>query len=182
MKVVYREITYSEVQTELFSEFTRTQIVTDCWRRVEGQWVIKSDPFIDDWDGEDFAFLVECLRNTVKTGGLLYGAFINDKLKGFVSVEAALFGSEGQYADLTSIHVSRDVRGLGIGKNLFEAAKEYAGKRGAKKLYISSHSAVETQAFYKAMGCTEALEYDRRHVEREPFDCQLEYVLNEESN
>lgn len=93
-----------------------------------------------------------------------------------------LFGSQKQYADLTSIHVSQDVRGLGIGRNLFEAAKEYARKRGAKKLYISAHSAVETQAFYKAMGCIEALEYDKHHVESEPYDCQLEYILDEKSN
>lgn len=178
MEITYREIAYSELNRDLFSGFTRTQIVTDCWRRVDGQWVIKSDPFVDDWDEEDFAFLVQCLKNTVKTGGLLYGAFADNKLKGFVSVESALFGSERQYADVTCIHVSQDMRGLGIGRNLFEAAKGYAQKTGAKKLYISAHSAVETQAFYKSMGCVEALEYEKHHVEKEPFDCQLEYILS----
>ncbi len=182
MKVDYREIAYSELHTELFLAFIRRQIVTDCWRKENGKWVIKNEPFTDDWNKEDFVFLVECLKNTVKTGGLLYGAFVGDKLKGFVSVESMLFGSQKQYVDLTSIHVSQDVRGLGIGRNLFEAAKEYARKRGAKKLYISAHSAVETQAFYKAMGCIEALEYDKHHVEREPYDCQLEYILDEKSN
>lgn len=177
MEIVYREIGYPELNTELFSAFIRTQIVTDCWRRADGQWVIKGDPFIDDWDDKDFAFLVECLQNTVKTGGLLYGAFADGKLKGFVSVENELFGSEKQYVDLTSIHVSQDMRGLGIGRRLFEAAKEFGRKKGAKKLYISAHSAVETQAFYKAMGCVEALEYEERHVAKEPFDCQLEYRI-----
>ena len=178
MEIVYREIAYSELNREIFSSFIRTQIVTDCWRKIDGNWVVKSDPFIDDWDEEDFIFLVECLKNTVKTGGLLYGAFAGDKLKAFVSVESMLFGSEKQYADLTSIHVSRDMRGRGIGRKLFERAKEYGKKIGAKKLYISAHSAVETQAFYKAMGCMEALEYDKHHVESEPFDCQLEYILS----
>ena len=45
------------------------------------------------------------------------------------------------------------------------------------KLYISGHSAVETQAFYKAMGCVEAKEYNQKHVELEPYDCQLEYQI-----
>ncbi|MCI8896985.1 MAG: hypothetical protein HFI61_04170, partial [Lachnospiraceae bacterium] len=35
--------------------------------------------------------------------------------------------------------------------------------------------AVETQAFYRAMGCVEAQEYNKEHVEKEPYDCQLEY-------
>ena len=46
-----------------------------------------------------------------------------------------------------------------------------------KKLYLSAHSAVETQAFYAAMGCVEAREYNEAHVASEPFDCQMEYAL-----
>lgn len=48
---------------------------------------------------------------------------------------------------------------------------------GGEKLYISSHSAVETQAFYRGMGCRDAEEIDAAHAAREPFDCQLEYIL-----
>ena len=50
-------------------------------------------------------------------------------------------------------------------------------EKGAKKLYISAHSAVESQAFYQRMGCVKALEYNRCHVDADPFDCQLECVL-----
>ena len=35
----------------------------------------------------------------------------------------------------------------------FANIKEWAKQKGAKKLYISAHSAVESQAFYKSMGC-----------------------------
>ena len=38
-------------------------------------------------------------------------------------------------------------------------------------------SAVESQAFYAAMGCTDAQEIDEDHARREPFDRQLEYLL-----
>ena len=48
---------------------------------------------------------------------------------------------------------------------------------GARKLYISSHSAVESVAFYLAMGCREAEELEPMHVAKEPYDRQLEYVL-----
>ena len=50
-------------------------------------------------------------------------------------------------------------------------------EKGAGKLYISAHSAVESQAFYKAMGCVEAKEINAAHAEKEPFDCQLEFSL-----
>ena len=89
-------------------------------------------------------------------------------------MEGKPFGSKGQYRDLTSLHVSRDKRGHGIGRTLFQKAADWARSRGAEKLYISSHSAVETQAFYRAMGCVEAQEYQYAHVEKEPYDCQLE--------
>ena len=79
--------------------------------------------------------------------------------------------------DLTNIHVSEDVRRRGIGKKLFEEATFWEKKQGAEKIYISAHSAVESQAFYKAMGCVEAKQYQQKHVEQEPFDCQLEYSL-----
>lgn len=172
--VLYRELRSDEITVDLFHTFIRKQIVTDCRRKENGQWVIKNDPFVDDWGKSEYEFLVKCLKNTVATNGLVYGAFVNGDLKGFVSVEGALMGSELQYMDLSSIHVSQDMRGQGIGRELFAAAKRFAGEHGAKKLYISSHSAVESQAFYQAMGCIEAKEYNAEHVEKEPYDCQLE--------
>lgn len=78
---------------------------------------------------------------------------------------------------MSSIHVSEDMRGQGIGRSLFASAKEWALKKGAEKLYISAHSAMETQEFYKAMGCVEAEEYSQRYIETEPYDCHLECRL-----
>ena len=79
--------------------------------------------------------------------------------------------------DLVEIYVSEELRGQGVGKKLFLKAKEWAKQHGAEKLYISAHSAVESQAFYKSMGCVEAREYSAKHVEKEPCDCQLECPL-----
>lgn len=173
----YRNLTSDEICQELFSSFIRRQTVTKCWRREHGAWVVKDAPFIDDWTEKDYEFLVSCLKNTVDTGGLVRAAFLDETLKGFVSVEPKPFGSRNQYLDLSSIHVSADLRGEGIGSALFRAASGWAKARGAEKLYISAHSAVESQAFYKRMGCVEAEEYASWHVEAEPFDCQLEYTV-----
>lgn len=174
--ICYRKLQPDEINPELFHAFHRRQIVTKCWRKEAGQWVIRDVPFIDDWNADELEELVCSLKNTAASGGLVYGAFISGALKGFLSVEAAPIGSRMQYMDLSNIHVSQEVRGQGIGRELFLAAKSFAKERNKEKLYISAHSAVESQAFYRAMGCVEAEEYNQEHVQKEPYDCQLECV------
>ncbi len=173
----FRILQEQEIDRKLFRNFIRRQVVDKCLRRENGVWVIRSAPFIDDWTEDDYQTLIACLHNTVRTGGFVYGAFSDGKLKGFVSVENSLFGGENRYYDLSSLHVSEDMRRDGIGKALFIAAANWAKKQGAKKLYISAHSAIESQLFYRSMGCVEASEYNQKHMEAEPYDCQMEYIL-----
>ncbi len=175
--IEYRILQEQEIKRNIFCTFIRHQVVDQCLRRENRVWVVRSDPFIDDWTEEDYQTLIGCLHNTVRTGGFVLGAFLDGELKGFLSVENGFFGGENRYCDLSSLHVSEDMRRNGIGKELFLAAAAWAREQGAKKLYISSHSAIESQAFYRAMGCVEATKYHQKHVEEEPYDCQLEYVL-----
>lgn len=175
--IQYRNLSVEEINSKLFAGFIRRQTVTKCWRKVNGKWVIKDAPFIDDWDEKDYNNLISCLKNTLVSGGFVYAAFDDNILKGFVSVEPDFFGGRHKYLDLSNIHVSQDMRGQGIGSALFAAAQKWAAERGAQKLYISAHSAVESQAFYKKMGCVEAQAYHQKHVEEEPYDCQLECRL-----
>ncbi len=173
----FRTVAREELTMELFSQFRRRQVVDGCLRQEQEQWVVKSDPFVDQWSREDYEFLIKCLKNTLETGGVVFGAFSQGVLKGFASVEGKPVGSKGQYRDLTSLHVSEELRGAGIGRRLFEMAALWAKAQGGKKLYISSHSAVETQRFYQAMGCVDAKELLEEHVAREPLDRQLELEL-----
>lgn len=175
--IYYRTLCRDELNRNLFENFIRRQVVTKCWRKENGQWMIKDAPFIDDWSEKDYHQLISHLKTLAGFGGFVYGAFMNGSLKGFVSVGAERIGSRGQYLDLTNIHVSEDMRGKGVGKRLFLSAAEWAADQGAEKLYISAHSAVESQAFYHAMGCVEAEEYNTQHLQEEPFDCQMEYKL-----
>ena len=103
--VTYRELSADEITRDLFTSFIRRQVVTDCWRKVDGKWVVRADPFVDDWSEEDYQTLIACLRNTVATGGFVCGAFVDGVLKGFVSVESELFGARREYLDLSSLHV-----------------------------------------------------------------------------
>ena len=175
--MMYRTLSENEICRELFRDFIRHQVVTKCWRMDNGQWTVKDDPFIDDWSEEDYQELIQSLKETIRSGGFAYAAFCDNQLKGFVSVESKLSGKEKQYLDLTNIYVSEELRNRGIGRVLFNEAKTWAKARSAEKLYISAHSAVESQAFYKSMGCVDAKEYNQAHVDKEPYDCQMEYVL-----
>lgn len=171
----YRILQPHEISRSLFKGFKRTQKVTHCWRKIDGQWQIQETPFVDDWTEEEYCALTVELKALAQGGGAVFGALEGDRLAGFASVAGEPVGTHGQYLDLTNLHVSQESRRKGVGRTLFQMATAYARERGIPRLYISAHSAVESQAFYRSMGCEEASEYQRSHVEREPFDCQLEY-------
>ncbi len=174
LMIEYRKLSAEEISPAMFAHFQRRQEVTRCWRKLDGQWVIRPTAFVEDWTEKDHEFVAWCLGNILASGGLAAGAFQNGELKGVVSVENTPLGSRGQYREMSGLWVSQEMRGQGIGRKLLEMAKAFAREQGAEKLYISSHSSVESQAFYKAMGCVEAEEYSREHVQREPRHCQIE--------
>lgn len=122
-------------------------------------------------------FLCNACKIRWPRAALCWGPLRTARSRGFASVESAPLGKAGDYRDLTCLHVSAELRGRGIGRELFTRAAQWARAHGGKKLYLSAHSAVETQAFYAAMGCVEAREYNEAHVASEPFDCQMEYAL-----
>ena len=47
--IEYRKLRENEIRIELFEKFVRHQVVTDCLRKENDEWVIRSAPFIDDF-------------------------------------------------------------------------------------------------------------------------------------
>ncbi len=174
-----RTLSENEITAELFEGFNRHQTVTKSLRKISGQWVTVDNCYEENWDVDRFKALTEELKETIRTGGAVFGGFEKGVLRGFAACEGTPMGSRGQYLELSIIQVSEETRGSGMGRALFSKIKAWAAAHGAEKLYISAHSSVESQAFYKAMGCVEAKEYSRVHAEREPFDCQMECNLTE---
>jgi ribosomal protein S18 acetylase RimI-like enzyme len=179
-EIKFRRLAIRELDPEMLLPFQRYQEVNRVWRVIDGERKLVSEPFVDNWDEETKAEIIEQdFKHCLLGGGSVICAEDNGKVVGFSSLIRQLFGSRSQYADLMQLHVSADYRGKGLGKALFAECARQAKAWGAGKLYISAHSAEETVAFYRAVGCVDALEINKEHVEREPFDCQLEYVLNE---
>lgn len=175
--VLYKKLDAADITAALFCGFSRHQEVTRCWRKENGQWVLKDIAFTEEWNGADFEHLAAALRRTLTGGGTVLAAFDGEQLAGFASLENGLFGSCGQYINLPLLHVSAEQRGRGIGRRLFSLICGEARSMRAAKLYISAHSSLESQAFYRAMGCVEAMEYNERLAGEEPCDCQMEFAL-----
>lgn len=113
----------------------------------------------------------------INFGSTAIAAVLNNAVIGFALLGNFLFGNEKQYIDLSEFYVTETFRRCGIGQMLFEQICFEAKQFGAKKLYISAHSAEESIAAYKKYGGVLAEEPDRAHMQKEPFDLQLEYDL-----
>ncbi len=171
----YRNITSGELVPALFEGFRRYQVITHCWSKENGQWRLVPEPrTIENWDQSQREFICHCLEEILASGGMVAGAFETGQLVGIVSVEAEPLGSRNQYLAVAFLHVSQQLRGSGIGRTLFSMAKKFAAERGVEKLYISSQPSEETQAFYRAVGCVEAEEYNADYIVHNPKECQLE--------
>lgn len=175
--IIYREVMLEECTPTLFAGFDRYQEVTHCWRKEDGNWLIKDISFVEQWGEKNFAELAVRLQRTLQAGGKVFAAFLEGRLLAFASLKGSLFGTQKQYLQLSEMHTSCESRRMGIGKQLFRFVCTAAKEMGAQKLYLSAHSSRETQAFYHAMGCVEAEEYDSKLTAKEPCDCQMECVL-----
>ncbi|WLR47473.1 GNAT family N-acetyltransferase [Halobacillus litoralis] len=137
----------------------------------------ESNGFEEDWTVENKRTIVHHFRLVVKNGGAVIAALKERHVHGFAVIEPDTFGEKSTYRELSYIHVSREVRGTGIGRLLFQKAGQVAKASGAEKLYIGAHPSVETQEFYQKMGCVPAQELNSSIYFREPRDIQLEITL-----
>ncbi|MBZ9626167.1 GNAT family N-acetyltransferase [Clostridium sp. FP2] len=179
MNIVIRELKYVDLVPDLLEHFNRYQKISNVWRMIDGKKLLIENPFIENWDNELKREIVyEDFTDCINSGGIVFGVFYNgNTLIAFSSLLHNFFGSQKQYVQLMQLHISTEYRRLGFGKELFALCVKKAKEWGAKKLYISGHSAEETQQFYEAVGCVDAKEINDDIASHEPFDVQLEYKL-----
>lgn len=152
--------------------FSRWQMVTNVYRLHDGQLCLEHQPFTEDWSAE---------RKREKAAEILNGAYITicafelDRVLGAIMLIPQL--NDGRMI-VHSFHVSADQRRRGLGRMLFDAARDEARSRGAAALYISACSSQETIDFYLAMGCCLSMHPIPEMVDDEPWDIQLEYHLD----
>ncbi len=175
--IQYLRLDAANVNRNSLDHFIRHQVVTESWRFLEGAWRTIATPFTEDWDLAQCRQVAGNLAEQLQGAWFAYGAFAGDQLVGYLAVSKEASGSARQYLVLPLFHVSEPYRRQGIGQQLFSLAAAEARRLGVKKLYISAHSSVESQAAYRSLGCTFAEEINRTLAAQEPCDVQMEYVL-----
>ena len=191
---ILKELTFDDLTDNLLEHFNRYQEVKNILFYENGEWILKDSLFIhklNDKTKEKFQFIIDwdhkkkeevikiTFTNSIKNGGRILGVF-NKKnyLIAFVNLLTDCFGSKKQYIELKQICVSYEYRNRGIGKDLFKMCIKKAKEVGAKKIYISTSLPEETQLFYKNIGCIDAIEVNKEIMERDPYDRQMEYIIN----
>lgn len=171
MDITFDFITKDNFNLCSLDGFARHQRVTECWRKINGEYRLMPCSFVDDWPAErKRQIAAEILDGDFIT----FGAFDEDRVIGFAMLKRQLNADK---MILDSLQVSEEYRHRGIGRKLFSLAVIEARANGANKLYISACSSNETIAFYKAMGCILAEEVIPEMADDEPFDLQLEYSV-----
>lgn len=173
--VTYRDLELDEC--ERIREIDASQYIARAWRAVDGKRQLVEIHYLDTDFPNGYEQHLRGLKNTMREGGIALGAFCENRLVGFCSVERDFLGVRYKHLLLDQLFVSRELRGSGIGRALFFKAAQAAEMKGAEKLYICAGSAEETIAFYHALGCKEALEVNQELVEEDPRDLQLEFDL-----
>ena len=174
------EITYRPLRLDeaaRIREIDASQFVGRAWRDVNGVKRLVEINYQDPDFPNGFENHLDAIRKTITSGGSALGAWQGERLIGFCTVNTEFYGFKYKYVLLDQIFISLPNRSKGIGKQLFIRAAADAVKFGAEKLYICAGSSEETIAFYKALGCVEAIEINAELYEGDTRDIQLEYSL-----
>ena len=176
MEILYRSLELDECSR--IREIDASQYIGRAWRDVNGtkELVVINyqDPDFPNGSENHLANLI----NTITSQGIALGAFYENQLIGFCSINNGFFGEKSKYLLLDQLFISKELRGKGIGKTLFYEGCKIAKENGAEKIYICAGSSEETIAFYFAVGCQEAIEINQDLYQLDTRDYQLEYDLS----
>ena len=173
----YKRLDSNNFTGHSLDDFVRRQTVTECWRKINDDWRLVPNAFEENWSQAQCREMAEDVVRHISLDQTGFGAFDGERIVGFATVSHRIFGASASYVQLVCFQISEEYRRQGIGRKLFSLACEEARRLGAEKLYISAHSSKESQAAYRALGCTPAEEVNEGLAAAEPFDVQMEYRL-----
>ena len=177
MTYQYKRLDSNNFTRNSLDGFIRHQTVTECWRKIGGVWKLVPNAYEENWSQAQCREIAEDMVHHINLDQTGFGASDGERIIGFATVSHRIFGVAARYVQLVCFQISEEYRRQGIGRKLFSLACEEARRLGADKLYISAHSSKESQAAYRALGCTPAEEVNEGLAAAEPFDVQMEYRL-----
>ena len=173
----YQRLNADNFTGHSLDDFVRHQTVAECWRKTGSDWELVPNVYEENWSQAQCREIAKDMAHHINLDQTGFGAFDGERIIGFATVSHQIFGAKAHYAELVCFQVSEEYRRQGIGGKLFFMACEEARRLGADKLYISAHSSKESQAAYRALGCSFAEEINEELAAEEPFDVQMEYRL-----
>ena len=168
MNYQYKRLDSNNFTRNSLDDFVRHQTVTECWRKINDDWRLVPNVFEENWSPEQCREIAEDVVQHISLDQTGFGAFDGGRIIGFAIVSHRIFGTASRYVQLVCFQISEEYRRQGIGRKLFSLACEEARRLGAEKLYISAHSSKESQAAYRALGCTPAEEVNEGLAAAEP--------------
>ena len=177
IKYQYKRLDNNNFTGNSLDDFVRHQTVTACWRKADSDWKLVPNVYEENWSLEQRREIAEDVVHHMNLDQTGFGAFEGERIIGFATVSRRIFGVAARYVQLVCLQISEEYRRQGIGRKLFSMACEEARQLGADKLYISGHSSKESQAAYRALGCSFTEEINEELAAAEPFDVQMEYRL-----
>lgn len=174
--MIIKTITADEIMPDMLLGFNHFHKVLYKWIKDESGWALKESPETKQWSDEKKRWITEYFCQHIRRGGCVTGAFENDILIGFALIDGTIRGELYKYVNLSMLFVVDEHKGKRIGTRLFNAACEAARSLEAERLFISASTPMQTIAFYKKMGCTDACEIIPEFIDT-PNDWLLEFKL-----
>lgn len=120
--LIIRELELNDIRENLLDNYSRYQEINKVWCIENDKKIIKEMKMIEDWDYDMKHKVIKELKDNIINNGKVFAAYIENKLIGFASLSGVLYGQDNQYLKLSKIQVSKDCRGKGIGKKLFNCS------------------------------------------------------------
>ncbi len=171
--ITTRELKRDEIE-EIWN-IDRREVIENVYYLEDDALILKPEYYdMQGWPRGEAELYTPLLYECFDRGGWFCGAFDGAKLVGVAILDSKFIGKDKDQLQLKFLHISRDYRGQGLGKKLFEMASTKACEWGARQMYISATPSKNTVNFYLQLGAVVASEPDPELFALEPEDIHLE--------
>ncbi len=156
-------------------QIDRSEVIENIYYPEQGGLVLKPEHYdMTGWPPGEAEIYTPLLIDCFDRGGWFHGLFEDGRLIAVVVLDNKFIGRHKDLLQLKFLHVSSAWRKQGLGRRLYELARDRARRLGAKGLYVSATPSENTVNFYLRLGCVVTSEPDPHLFELEPEDIHLE--------
>lgn len=165
-------------QVEQVWQIDRREVIHNVYYLENGALILKPEYYdMQGWPDGEAELYTPYLYDCFNRGGWFFGLFEEEQIIAVAILDSKFIGPEKDQLQLKFLHVSREYRNLGLGRQLFELAKKKALAWGARQMYISSTPSENTVNFYIRRGAQVIDVPDPELLALEPEDIHLVYDL-----